>query len=340
MRLKKSFKKLFATRRRKIIGAILLILLIALSAFLLTRSKAEEQSQQQVEETKYYSLLTGEEVSEEVSNRPILAVMIENSYQARPQTGLSSAGIVFESVTEGGITRYLLLFQENLPKEVGPVRSVRPPFVNWLTGFDASVAHVGGSAEGLSLIKKLGTKDLDQFRYPEPYYRVNFRSAPHNMYASVQKLVDLQKELGHKKSKASFIERSEDSPVEPSEIKTITINYSSDLFAAQFKYDKTTNSYKRLLAGEPHIDAATKKQISVKNLIAINVKGSDSNSIKAIGSGNATIFKDGKKLQATWKMPDTTDRIKLFDAEGNEIPLNLGNSWFAIVPETGSYTAK
>lgn len=340
-KIKDFFKRLFATRRRKIIGVIVLILLIIAGAFLATRSKEQEQQTVQIDESaKYYSLLSGNEVSQDESNRPILAVMIENSYQARPQTGLSSAGIVFESVTEGGITRYLALFQENRPKEVGPVRSVRPPFVNWLTGFDASVAHVGGSNEGLSLIKQLNTKDLDQFRYSEPYYRVNSRPAPHNMYASVEKLASLQKELDHKKSTSSPFERSDDTPLETPVAKSISINYSSDLFAALFQYEKPTNSYKRFLAEEKHVDAAPGKQISVKNLVVINVLGSNSNNIKAIGSGKATVFKDGNKLLATWKMLDTNNRIQLLDTQGNEIPLNRGNTWFAVVPETGTFTAK
>lgn len=289
---------------------------------------------------KFYSQLTGSEVSKEQSLRPILGVMIENSEEARPQTGLDSAGIVFETVTEAGITRYLALYQENIPEEVGPVRSVRPYFVDWLMGFDASVAHVGGSEPALAMIEERRAKSMNEFYNADAYYRKPEREAPHDAYARTKDLVDLQKKLDHKTSKIEGFPRSKDSPVSndaantQTKATTITINFSEPIFQVQFIYDPASNSYTRHLAGQPHIDTLTNKPITVKNLIVLKMLGE----VNAIGGGEALLYKDGTVQTIRWEQTDFESRIKLTDAEGNSVSLNRGDSWFSVIPGTGSVT--
>ena len=145
------------------------------------------------EPKKFYSSLTGVEVTEAVSKRPVTGVMIENSPDARPQSGLKEAGVVFESVAEGGITRFLALYQEGQPKLIGPVRSVRPQFASLVAPFDAGLAHVGGSDIPLKKLRSGKIKDLDQFFSPDYYWRATGRYAPHNVYTSAQKLDALNK---------------------------------------------------------------------------------------------------------------------------------------------------
>ena len=120
---------------------------------------------QKTEAPKYYSPLTGVALAEEVlTKRHVTAVMIENSPDARPQSGLKDAGIVYEAIAEGGITRFLALYQESRPGLVGPVRSVRPYYVEWGAAYDAAVAHIGGSARALQMIRSGNYGlDIDQF---------------------------------------------------------------------------------------------------------------------------------------------------------------------------------
>jgi hypothetical protein len=246
---------------------------------------------------------------------------------------LDSAGIVFEAVTEGGITRYLALYQEDMPKEIGPVRSVRPHFVSWLYGFDASIAHVGGSFNALQLVDSLGVKTLTQFTYTEPYRRISERAAPHNVYASMKALRELQQELKHDKSQFNDIPRSDDAPAEMPNAKKISLDFSSPSFAVEFRYDQSSNSYKRFLAGEPHIDAAENKQITVKNVVVIKVKGTNSDTIKAVGNGEAWLFKNGTFQKVRWEKSAHDTRIKIVDETGNEVPLNRGDTWIAALTE-------
>lgn len=283
---------------------------------------------------KFYSQLTGNEVSKEESERPILGIMIENSEEARPQTGLDDAGIVFETVTEAGITRYLAMYQEKMPEEVGPVRSVRPYFVDWLMGFDASVAHVGGSEPALEMIEQRSAKSMNEFYNENAYYRSTEREAPHNVYARTKDLVALQKELKHKTSTVKDVPRSEGAPNAQPTATTITIDYSELIFQVRFVYDPATNTYARNLNGQPHIDKATSKPITVKNLIVIKMTGE----IYAIGSGEALLYKNGNVQNIRWRQKDFNSRIELIDEQDNQVTLNRGDSWFAVIPGSGSVT--
>lgn len=331
-RIKQFYVRLSKKQRITLI-AVSVLLVALLAAFVLGAFSSDKEPEPEVPPEPVYSQLMGIEVDPEVAERPILGIMIENSTFARPQTGLDDAGIVFETIAEGGITRYLALFQEKMPKELGPIRSVRAYYLDWAMGFDASIAHVGGSADALALIDSRNAKTLSQFKYPEPYYRVNSREAPHNMYATTDALRNLQDELGHKTSEFDEIPRSSDSPAQTPAAPRISVNFSGPEFAVEFRYQKETNSYVRYLAGEPDVDAATKKPITVKNFIVIKL---ESRNIRATGSGEALVFKDGNVQTVRWKLSSHKDRIKFTDAQGKEVPLNRGGTWISAIPTTSS----
>lgn len=319
-------------RKRNVAIAVLLLLAAIVGVFVLTRGDDPVKDEPPKPEEKFYSQLTGNEVSRDESRRPILGVMIENSEEARPQTGLDDAGIVFETVTEAGITRYLAMYQENIPEEVGPVRSVRPYFVDWLMGFDASVSHVGGSEAALQMIEERNAKSINEFFNERAFRRITEREAPHNVYAHTKDLVALQKEKDHNTSNIKGFQRSDDAPSAQPSAANIVINYSEPIFSVQFNYDAATNSYARSLAGQPHIDAATNKPITVKNVIVIKMLGD----VNAIGSGEALLYKDGSVQTIRWRQRDFNSRIELTDAQGNEVLLNRGDIWFAVIPGSGS----
>lgn len=279
------------------------------------------------------SKLTGLTLSKDAADRPILGIVVENSPPARPQSGLSGAGIIFETVTEGGITRYLALYQDDSPAIVGPVRSLRPYFVDWALGYDASVAHVGGSPEALAMAKQLNLKDLNQFKYPDPYFRDNSRPAPHNMYARSQGLRDLERQLGYDHSGFDGYPRKTDSPTASAPVNDIAVNYSGPDYRAEFRYMPATNSYQRYLAGEPQIDQSTGQPLSVKNLVVLKMSGSK---VSAVGNGDALVFMDGQVRKATWQKAEHTEPLLITDDQGKQVPLNRGKTWFAVLPKNQS----
>lgn len=325
------------SKKKKALIILLVLALAAAGAYALGLFDKESFSTGGDPSKPIYSQLTGVETDKTSADLPILGVMIENHPDARPQTGLSTAGIVFETVAEGGITRYLALFQENAAKDLGSVRSVRAYYLDWAMGFDASIAHAGGSADALELIESRDAKSLSQFKYPEPYRRVNNLDPPHDLFASTDKLRDLQKELGHKKAVFDEIPRSSDSPTQTPNATSISIDYSYADYAVRFQYDPATNSYQRFNAGKPDIDAGSQKQIAVKNLIVIKMP---STTIKAIGSGDALLYKDGTVQNIHWKQASYKERIKFTNPDGTEVALNRGSTWIAALPSSGEVTHK
>lgn len=121
-----------------------------------------------------------------------VAVVIDNKHEARPWAGLSYAGLVFEAPVEGGITRFMAVYSSAREIEkIGPVRSVRPYYVDWALGLGALIAHCGGSPQALSIISsdaELRELDLDQFSNGFYYWRSGDRIAPHNLYTSSDRL--------------------------------------------------------------------------------------------------------------------------------------------------------
>ena len=300
-----------------------------------SNDKTASTDEEPPEPTTVPAPLRGHEVEPEEASRPITGVLIENSPNARPQTGLDSADIVFEAVSEGGITRYLALYQYDIPQTTGPIRSMRPYFVDWVMGFDAPIAHVGGSPEALRMLSNRNAKDLDQFDHSGPYSRSGDRPAPHNMYANMDQLRNLQNDLGFTDSNIKDFAWQDGEPAEEPNATSITVDFSSSQYQARFDYSRDSNSYSRYLAGQSHIDAGTNAQISVDNLIVAKMNASQDGQytvLDNIGSGEALVFNNGNVTGATWRQSSYDDRFEILDEDGNTLPLNRGSSWISILP--------
>jgi hypothetical protein len=290
------------------------------------------------------SKLTGLPISDaSINQRPVTAVMIENSPDARPQSALNQAGVVFEAVAEGGITRFLTLFQDTEPEYIGPVRSVRPYYVLWATGFDAAIAHVGGSGDALKMLRQDHvTKDLDQFFNPGPYHRVSNRFAPHNMYSSVKALRELQNQKGYTSDYQGFARKPEAKSATPN-ANSIDFNISGAVYNPHYDYDAATNSYKRSEGGAPHIDEKSGQQLSPKVVVGL-VMAQGKNGIYttygATGSGQAYVFQDGTVTMGTWHKPDAKSNFTFTDANGAELKLNPGQTWLSVVGGSDRVTYK
>lgn len=287
--------------------------------------------------TKYYSPLTGVEVADEgVTKRTVTAVMIENSPDARPQSGLAEAGIVFEAVAEGGITRFIALYQESRPSLVGPVRSLRPYYADWAAGFDPSVAHVGGSPEALSMIRSgnYGV-DIDQFFNGSSYWRATDRAAPHNVYTNFDKLDALNAGKNHTSSIFTFAPRTNEKAAEKPDATQINIDVSTGTFSVGYSYNATSNSYDRKQGGVAHTDRE-KGQISPKVVIALKTSvtlSSDGShmSIATTGNGPAYVFQNGTVTEGTWSKDGAKGQLFIKDQDGKEIKFVRGQTWITTV---------
>ncbi len=290
---------------------------------------------------KFYSPLTGEEVKDAAATKQaVTAIMIENSPDARPQSGVKQAGIVYEAIAEGGITRFLTLHQQDKPQMVGPVRSLRMYYVDWLAPYNTSIAHVGGSAAALKEIRSGSYRDIDQFFNGAYYWRATDRYAPHNVYTSFAKLDALNAAKGYLESTFPGFSRVDGKPSPTPNATNITINISGPLYNTSYTYDAATNRYIRSLGGKPHVDRED-GQITPSVVIALKtemvrvLEDGYRESITTIGSGGATIFQNGTVQEVTWHKPDRKSPITFTDANGKDVPLVRGQTWISAVPTKG-----
>ncbi|MBI3366531.1 DUF3048 domain-containing protein [Candidatus Roizmanbacteria bacterium] len=320
-------------------------------------------------------LLTKAQKAKWEARRP-LGVMIENHKDARPQSGLSSADVIYEAVAEGGITRFLAIFYCKDASYIGPVRSARIYFIRMLQeyGSDPLYGHVGGAntpgpADALGYIRTLGWglyNDLNQFAVPFPYYWRDYERLPgrvteHTVYSSTSKLWQYAKE----KRKLAYVDekgkrwdenftkwtfKDDAAKEERGTVAKIDFgfwnSFASD-FGVVWDYDNVRNTYKRDNGGVPHIDKNTGKSLESKNVIILFVDESPAYDgyegghivYKVVGKGKALVFHDGKVTEATWNKLDEETRVKFSDSKtGQEIPMVRGQVFIEILPTGNKVT--
>lgn len=294
-----------------------------------------------IPEPEYVCPLCGQPL-DEPPYRPI-AVMIDNHTAARPHAGTGEACMVIETLAEGGITRLEAFFAHSHPDRVGPVRSARPYFIEFALGYDALYAHCGGSSEALSMLRRLPI-DLDQMRYARAYWRVSGRRAPHNLYTSIDKLLDLSSNINKpvEAPDTSFFMFADSEPLltTPS-ASLITVEFSSAPYRVEWRYDRNNNSYLRYLAGKKYIDENTGEQIQAKNIAVLytTARVIDSKGrlrvITTAENGKAVFFKNGQKIDGTWSRSSGKSFV-FRDTSGSLVEFNPGQIWIEILTQRGS----
>ena len=291
---------------------------------------------------KYYSHLNGIEVtSKDDLSKPVTAIMIENSPDARPHSGLKQAEVIYEAIAEGGITRFLTLFQQHKPQLIGPVRSLRMYYVDWLAPYQASVAHVGGSHASLQEIRNGKYRDIDQFFNGSSYWRANDRRPPHNVYTSFEKLDALNAGKGYKSSQFTSFARADGKASDKPNAVSIDINFSSSWYNTHYDYDKASNTYLRSIGGQASNDRE-EGRLAPSVVIALHVNETTvmedgwRQSIVTNGTGTATVFQNGTAAEYTWRKNDRSSPLELIDAAGKPVALNRGQTWIAAVPIGGN----
>ena len=284
-----------------------------------------------------------------VNNLP-LAVMVENHIQARPQTGLSKADIVYEALAEGGITRFLAIYLQE-DSEIGPVRSARPYYLDWAVEYDATYVHFGGSPDALSKISTFGIKDLNGLTIGVPTFeRKSSRSAPHNVYTTTQKLREKASNKGIIRGNNivswKFIDEK-DIPKRSNRPDNFLINLDfkgTFGYNVEWRYNADTNSYTRSNGGSPQVDTLTNTPLEAKSIIVQTVadapdpSGHSRLSMITVGSNSATVFENGTFIEGSWKKDERTSRTMFLDKAGKEIKLNRGKIWVEVIPPGSTFT--
>lgn len=305
--------------------------------------KENTQNEKVEEEIKIRRILDGEYVAIGKENNCPVAVMIDNHPDARPQSALSAADLVYEIEAEGGITRYLAIYADiGDLDEIGPIRSARPYFIDIATEVKALYVHVGGSPDALAILTKNKLPDLNEFYNGKYFWRDSNREAPHNTYTSS---VNLEKYLQSQETEdGKYLSwkykddlKEEDRP----DVGGIKIKYKLSMDVS-WQYDKNNNYYLRYLNSRIHSDRDG-KSIVAKNIIVQVIPAEEIDSklrlkMNIMGNGKAVICLDGDCRDAYWRKKTSTSRTRFYyDKEyENEVELNGGTTWVEIVrPEIG-----
>jgi hypothetical protein len=299
-----------------------------------------------------YNPLTGEEVNDSVQlNRRPLAVKISNAPPrwVRPQSGFNEADLVFEHVTEAGITRFTMIVYGKSPVDVGPIRSARLIDLELPAMYDAALVY-SGSSEGVR--EKLLLADFRPrilFSSQPGYYRTSEdKPIEHTLYALP---IDLWEQLEEKglNRRPEFntnMAFNSDPPAGGSTASEVTIDYDWTLI--NWKYNPESGHYTRWADGEPHLDQNSGDQVSASNIIVVfanHIQDPDiceqvingectaySVEIFLEGTGSAVIFRDGQQYDGTWQRANRHDMLTFLDDSGQALPLQVGNSWIQVIP--------
>ena len=275
-------------------------------------------------------------------NRRPLAVKIDNAPVARPQSGLAQACIVYEHIVEAGITRYTAIYLAQDAERVGPIRSGRFIDLGIVQEFDAIFAHFGGNQWVLESYRRTLDADVDLYFDDTLYYRSRFRSAPSNAYSSTPRLRQRAREMGRDGAPAGLSSSRLSSVLptggEPASHISLPYSISSRV---EYRYDDASNSYKRFLAGQPHLDEESGAQLRVTNVVVqyvvshptaiLDSNGRPTLRFDTTGEGKVEVFRDGRAYDGRWTKPSPTERTRFLDEKGDPIELRPGNTWVSIV---------
>jgi len=305
-----------------------------------TYSKYQEPVESKIE-IRFPSQLDGLEIDSEENQAPdVLGVMIDNHPDAYPQSGLNEAKIVYEAPAEGGITRYLAIFDKNQTVEkVGPVRSARPYYLDWLNEYgDALYMHCGGSPAALNAIKQENIFDANEFSHGQYYWRDNARSAPHNLYTDSEKWQKLFEDYSDGRPVKAWSGWKFDENfvvVSSTPMKEIKIVYGLG-YEVVWKYNTEGGYFERYVDGQPHLDNVgviiTTKNILVQFTKTEILDEVGRREISTVDEGEGRVLFSGQIMQARWKKEGASERTIFFNEDKNEIKLKPGKTWVEIIP--------
>jgi hypothetical protein len=284
---------------------------------------------------KYISKYTGDEISKETFNRAPFMAIIENSKDARPQSGLINADIVFETMAEGGIPRFIALYQQETSNKIGPIRSARPYFIDIAKEYNVPFAHCGGSQEALVTIKNQNLMSLNEMSHGKFYWRDNSREAPHNLYTSSDNIENLLKQENFNNQPSSNLQFNNNYWNNSSLLSANKINLKLNKYYST-SYTLNNSKYNKSMDSELMLDKDSSKAVSVNNIVIQVTKiklQSDGQhlQIDLAGEGDAYVISNGKYIKGKWYKKDNSSPTILKDTSGNVIPLHTGNSWWHIV---------
>jgi hypothetical protein len=260
--------------------------------------------------------------------RSALSVKIENSPEARPQTGLELADVVFEEVVEGGITRFVVIFNSNVPEAVGPIRSVRDMDPNIVWPLGGVFAYSGGAPGPDAHIRDAPVNPVDESATGTAMYREGSRAAPHNLYGWGQALYDRGGQPAPPPPLFRYLEAGETIVGEP--VLSARVGFQAG-YDPTWTYDPATNTWLRSYGFQPFLTASG-VQVAPVNVVVQFIHYRAWSDGVTVGGGDVWVFSGGQLVRGKWLRGAPEETTLFVDGAGNPIELTPGPTWVELVP--------
>jgi hypothetical protein len=281
--------------------------------------------------------LTGEDARGGVPDRPALAVKVENYPEARPQAGLQSADLVYEEPVEGGITRFIVLFQCRDVDRVGPVRSVRTTDPQVLSQVGVPIlAYSGGAPNVVRVVEDANLVPVDETRGGSAFTRDESRAAPHNLYADTGALYRVARDGAQ--APAPVFAYADEIQGRSRRVSSIHLPFSSTYADVFWAWSRRAGEWRRSHGGVPHVDESG-EPISAVNVVVqlvpvvVGPHGGLTPHLELTGSGRAYVFRDGRMIVGRWERSSLHDVTTFVTKNGEEIALAPGRTWVELFPD-------
>jgi hypothetical protein len=329
--------------RSRTLLAVALTALVALAACTSDDSPTEADGSRERQTTvpePAVCPMTGEKPRGLDLGRPAVAVKVENSPLARPQSGLDKADLVYEEIVEGGITRFMAIYHCGQTTKAGPVRSARFDDPKIALPFTNVLAYSGANGIVENELARGKLMRLTELNTTGPLYRDPPGSTDtHSLFADVTRLRKIAKRRGKPKIPTSNFFKFDELPRNAAPAKSVRLNFNP---STVIEWRWRGGAWRRFEEGRSFI-VASGKQIAVPNVLIqevevnnsatiVDVAGNPSPDIDLKGSGRAFLLRDAKVVKGTWRTLNEGKITRFETRRGDPFTFEVGRTWIELVP--------
>lgn len=270
-----------------------------------------------------------------------ISAKVDNHWDARPQVALERTDFLFEELVEGGITRYVAVWQSDIPELLGPVRSIRPMDPDIISPLGGIVCYSGGQQRFVALMRRTPVYNAihGQADTVNTFFRAKDRPGPHDVLVKAQEVLAQHPEIAAPAQQFAYSLDGASSTAGKDGTPTASIDYRfSSLYYGTWNWDAAAGKWMRVQQGDVDLDS-NGAQLSAANVVVVRVNVVNDRNVpktEFYGSGVAWISSGGATVRGTWSKSSATSPLRLVDGNGVTIRLAAGNTWFELIPPGGS----
>ncbi|MCC6269812.1 MAG: DUF3048 domain-containing protein [Microbacteriaceae bacterium] len=285
--------------------------------------------------------LRGTTVPAGTLNHSSIAAKIDNHEDARPQVGLERTDMLFEELVEGGITRYVAIWQSDIPELLGPVRSIRPMDPDIVSPFAGIICYSGGQYRFVQLMLDTPVYNAihGQDDTEDTFYRTDDKDSPHDVIVKAQEVLAQHPDIAPPQQQFAYSLDGPSSTAGKMGVPTAVIQYAfSSWFEGTWTWDPAGDRWLRVQQGEIDLDS-NGNQLSATNVVIIRVNVVNDRGVpktELYGGGEAWFSSGGATIHGSWSKASATQPLRLVNDQGMTVRLAAGNTWFELIPPGGS----